>query len=139
RDRSSSESGLSGAAPEVATSMMPMRRSSASNSRFFITRRSSRGRISAASLFASSTVNNSMRTRAPLLGDLVGLERLAAAARADRVRVADREPCGLQRLDPVHLDALQHRGALRIDEHLHAAELPDPVAGLLGLGERHPV
>src|SRR5215472_7954111 len=67
------------------------------------------------------------------------LERLSTAARPYGVGIADREPGGLQRLDPVDLDALQDRGALRVDEHLHAAELAHPVARALALGERHPV
>src|SRR5215471_8123987 len=71
--------------------------------------------------------------------NLMGLERFPAAARAHRVRIADREPGGLQRLDPVDLDTLEHRRALRVDEHLHAAELAHPVPRALGLGERHPV
>src|SRR5262245_44100151 len=70
---------------------------------------------------------------------LLRLEGLPAAARADRLRIADGEAGGLNGLHPVHLDPLEHRRALRIHEHLHAAELAHPVAGLRGLGERHAI
>jgi len=48
----------------------------------------------------------------------VRLERLAAAARARRVGIADREAGLLQRLDPVDLDAVEHLLRLRIDPAL---------------------
>src|ERR671924_238910 len=58
------------------------------------------------------------------------VERLAARARALRVRVVDREARLLERVQVVHLRALQVRRAHLVDDELHAGRLSDDI-GLL--------
>src|SRR5947209_16659495 len=56
------------------------------------------------------------------------LERMAAAARRDGVRIVDREPCRLDRVDVVDLRALQVRRAEGIDDDGDAVLLELEVA-----------
>src|SRR5262249_61697071 len=71
--------------------------------------------------------------RRVVLGRLVvDLERVAAAARGDDVRVVDLEPGLLQPAEEVDDGALQVRSAERIDDDLDAVQLALLVAFLGG-------
>src|SRR5438128_6988524 len=73
-------------------------------------------------------------------GLLVGdLERVTAAARGDGVRVVDREPGGLDRVDIVDLGPLEVGGAERVDHDRDAVRLELVVALLRAAVESEPV
>ena len=70
---------------------------------------------------------------------LSSLERVAAAARGDGVRVVDLEPGLLDRLEVVDTAAAQMRSAERIDDHLDTLALELVVALLGAAVEAEPV
>src|SRR5262245_48042935 len=61
------------------------------------------------------------------------VERLTAAARRRGVRILDREPAALHRVDEVDLGAVQIPDADRIHEELDAVRFEDLVAGPLAV------
>src|SRR5689334_9356660 len=65
--------------------------------------------------------------------DLIDRERLTAAAGRGRVRVLDGEAAASDRLDEIHLGAVQVTDADRVDVQLDAVGLVDLIAGTLAV------
>src|SRR5438105_8947320 len=73
------------------------------------------------------------------LGALLDLERVAATARRDGVRIVDREPRRLDRVEVVDLRAAEVRSAERVDDDLDAVHRQLDVALLRAPVEPEPV